>query len=75
MWHKENLTVEIVYVEKLGWFIELEILLKDEAKAEEIKESWLKRENIKGSLDLDDSNLESENYRELLKEAKYQNGI
>ena len=71
MWHKENLTVEIVYVEKLGWFIELEILLKDEAKAEEIKESWLKLENIKRSLGLDDSNLESKNYSELLKEAKH----
>jgi adenylate cyclase class IV len=50
-------------------------LLEDKATAEEIKKSWLKLENIKRSLDLDDSNLESENYRELLKEAKYQNGI
>ena len=27
-WYKENLVVEIVYVDKLGWFIELEIVLK-----------------------------------------------
>ena len=71
MWHKENLTVKIVYVEKLGWFIELEIVLEDEATAEDVKNSWLKLENIKRSLGLDDSNLESKNYSELLKEAKH----
>lgn len=71
MWYKENLVVEIVYVEKLGWFIELEIVLEDIATAEDIKTSWLKLENIKKSLGLDDSNLESKNYSELLKEAKH----
>ncbi|NCB02265.1 MAG: class IV adenylate cyclase [Spirochaetia bacterium] len=66
-WKTDNLTIEIVEVPPLGWFIEIEILISHE----EDKDEALKRlELVRKELHIDSLELVSTYYNEMLKKIR-----
>jgi len=67
-WQKGTLTIELVEVEQLGWFIEIEKLLDDNASEREINGAIEQLSEIRNELGLSDYPLQGRYYSEMLQD-------
>ena len=67
-WQQDNVTIELVEIERLGWFIEIEKLLEDNASEREVTRAVSSLATIRKELGLGDYPLEGRYYSEMLQE-------
>ena len=70
-WYRGDLTAELVRVTGLGWFLELEFLLPDEAPDELVGQAAGKLEELRTALGVRELPLESRYYVEMLKDLEH----
>jgi predicted adenylyl cyclase CyaB len=70
LWHYSNCTIELLKVSSLGHFIEMEILLDDQANEKEVSQAIQQLEDIKGQLSLSSYSVEPRYYIEMLREME-----
>jgi len=68
-WYQGNLTVELMEVASLGWFLEMEVLLPDSADAESVDSALARLSELRRKLELADRPLEGRYYIDMLRES------
>lgn len=69
-WSHKGMTVELVYLDRLGWFVEMEILLPSDASRQEQIHAIGRLHDLRVDLGLDERPLESRYYIELIQEIE-----
>jgi adenylate cyclase class 2 len=70
LWRRDTLTVELVNVKFLGWFLEIEFLLPNSATVQQIDESVKLLSSLRRQLGVDTLPVESRYYIDMLQEVK-----
>ena len=70
MWSIDNLTIEVVEIERLGYFLEIERLLLDSATQEEIDTALQELDRLRETVGFGDTPLEGRYYIEMLQELE-----
>ncbi len=73
-WHDGNAHIELLSVNDLGWFVEIEILLPFEASDEEALQGGRRIHGILSSLGIDDA-VEPMSYRDMILERRNEDGM
>ena len=72
-WFADDAHVELLSVNKLGYFLEIEILLPFDSSLKEAKDAMRKIESLMEKAHVDKSDYEIRSYREMILESE--NGI
>jgi predicted adenylyl cyclase CyaB len=70
-WHRNTLTIELVHVQHLGWFLEMEHLLGESASSTEIDAALADLNHLRKALHLDAIPVEGRYYLDMLQEATH----